>query len=48
MRRGFERYGRLPYPPEVSAYIDQTRRLWPETMTLERFLRQPNRGFAIA
>ncbi|RPI51772.1 MAG: NmrA/HSCARG family protein [Acidobacteria bacterium] len=48
MRRSFERYGRAPYPPEVSAYIDQTRRLWPETMTLERFLRQPDRGFTVA
>ena len=48
MRRGFERYGRPPYPPEVPRYIDETRRIWPETMTVERFLRQADRGFTVA
>jgi uncharacterized protein YbjT (DUF2867 family) len=48
MRRGFERYGRPPYPPEASAYLEETRRIWPETMTVEQFLRQPNRGVTVA
>jgi hypothetical protein len=39
MRRLFEHYGRPPYPPEVAIYVDDTRRLWPQVMTMERFLR---------
>jgi len=40
MRRGFERCGRTPYPPQFAKYMDETRRLWPDTMAVESFLRQ--------
>jgi len=40
MRRLFEQYGRPPYPPQFAAYMNDTRRLWPDAMTMERFLRQ--------
>jgi uncharacterized protein YbjT (DUF2867 family) len=40
MRQLFERYGRPPYPPQFAAYMDDTRRLWPDAMTMEDFLRQ--------
>jgi uncharacterized protein YbjT (DUF2867 family) len=39
MRRLFERYGRPPYPPQFATYMSDTRRLWPDAMTMERFLR---------
>jgi uncharacterized protein YbjT (DUF2867 family) len=41
MRRLFERYGRPPYPPQFATYMNDTRRLWPDAMTMERFLREP-------
>jgi len=40
MRRAFELYGRPPYPPQFATYLDETRRLWPHAMTMERFLQQ--------
>jgi uncharacterized protein YbjT (DUF2867 family) len=39
MRRAFEQYGRPPYPPQIAMYMEDTRRLWPDAMTMERFLR---------
>jgi hypothetical protein len=43
MRRMFERYGRPPYPSEVATFIDETRRLSPNVMTVERFLQEQQR-----
>jgi hypothetical protein len=39
MRRAFEKWGRPPYPKEFSVYLEETRRLCPSTITMEKYLR---------